>query len=291
MKETAYHQPPRRRRSVYVIPALFTTANIFAGFYAAIATLKGYQIVHEDWVAATRFFDNAAKAIGWAVLFDTLDGRIARMAKATSEFGLQLDSLADVISFGIAPALLAFAWGYGSAPPAYNPDFVGVAWAASFVFLMCGALRLARFNVQTDKKQFVGLPIPAAAGLLAAIVHFVPKPVLAVQGRAIEVFSQTIQVDSSFWSLALLALVFALALLMISTVRFTSFKTGFGPMSPRVTVLILSLLVCGIYFYSRWALLVIAIGYVSYGLTSKFFARLWRLHQHEHSLPEKELTP
>jgi CDP-diacylglycerol--serine O-phosphatidyltransferase len=296
---TGHNEPARPRRSAYIIPAVFTTANIFAGFYAAVMALKGYQVVHEDWMLAARFFDNAAKAIGWAVLFDALDGRIARMTKTTSEFGVELDSLADVISFGIAPALLAFAWGYGSAPPSYSPDFVEVAWAASFIFLTCGAYRLARFNVHArrpvldpkkDKKHFVGLPIPAAAALIAAIVHFVRKPVLATESRTVEMFGQTIQIDSSLWSLALLVLVFALALLMISTIRFTSFKSpGFGTMSRRWTVLLLSLLLWGIYFHSRWVLLIMAVTYVAHGLTARFFARLSRSPQPE-PVPETEMN-
>jgi CDP-diacylglycerol--serine O-phosphatidyltransferase len=284
---------PRRRRNL-IVPAVFTTANLFAGFYATVAALKGYQVVHTDWAEAARFFDNAAKAIGWAVLFDALDGRIARMTKGTSEFGVELDSLADVVSFGVAPAVLAYAWGYGSAPPAYSPQFTGLAWAVSFVFLMCGAFRLARFNVHArrpipeskkDRKQFVGLPIPAAAGLIAAIVHFVREPLLVAERRTIALVGQVVPVDRSVWSLGLLLLVFALALLMISTVRHASFKTiGFGRPSPRLTFLLLSLLVSGIYFYSQWVLLVLATGYASHGLLARLLGRLLRWHRKEHSL-------
>ncbi len=284
------------RRRIYIVPALFTTANLFAGFYAAVAALKGYQLVHTDWEAAARFFDNAAKAIGWAVLFDTLDGRIARMTGATSEFGLELDSLADVISFGIAPALLAYAWGYGSAPPAYDPRFAGLAWAVSFIFLMCGAFRLARFNVHTrrpipeskkERRQFVGLPIPAAAGLIAAIVHFVRTPLLATSSHDVSLSGLNIRIDSSFWSLMLLVLVFSLAMLMISTVRYAASKSvGASRMSPRLTFLLLSLLVCGIYFYSRWVLLVLATAYVSHGVVSRIIGRITRWHRREHSLHE-----
>jgi CDP-diacylglycerol--serine O-phosphatidyltransferase len=296
MEMSSFESPEQRRRRNYIVPALFTTANIFAGFYATIAALKGYQVVQADWASAARFFDNAAKAIGWAVLFDALDGRIARMAKATSEFGTELDSLADVISFGVAPAVLAYAWGYGSAPPAYSPHFAGLAWAVSFVYLMCGAFRLARFNVHArrpipeskkDRKQFVGMPIPAAAGLIAAIVHFVRAPLLASAHRSVEVFGGVVQWDSSVWSLALLALVFGLGLMMISTVRHTSFKTlGFGTMSPRLTFLLLSLLVCGVYFYSRWVLLALATAYASHGLLARITGRLHRWVRREHPLNE-----
>lgn len=283
---------PRRRN--LIVPALFTTANLFAGFYATVAALKGYQVIHTDWAEAARLFDNAAKAIGWAVLFDALDGRIARMTKGTSEFGIELDSLADVVSFGVAPAVLAYAWGYGSAPPAYSPQFTGLAWAVSFVFLLCGALRLARFNVHAhrpipeskkDRKQFVGMPIPAAAGLIAAIVHFVRQPVMAAKSRSVEFLGQVIQVDSSFWSLALLVLVFGLGLLMISTVRHTSFKTlGYGRLSRRWTYILLGLLVCGIYFYSRWMLLALASVYASHGVVARVMGRWLRWHRKEHSL-------
>ena len=286
---------PRRRRQL-IVPAVFTTANLFAGFYATVMALKGYQVVHTDWVEAARFFDNAAKAIGWAVLFDALDGRIARMTKGTSEFGIELDSLADVVSFGVAPAVLAYAWGYGSSPPAYSPQFTGLAWAVSFVFLMCGAFRLARFNVHArrpipeskkDRKQFVGMPIPAAAGLIAAIVHFVRTPLLASESWGVEFFGQVAQVDHSLWSLLLLVLVFALALLMISTVRHTSFKTiGFGRLSPRLTYLLLSLLLSGIYFYSLWVLLVLATVYASHGVVSRIAGRLLRWRRKEQPLHE-----
>ncbi|MBI3952280.1 MAG: CDP-alcohol phosphatidyltransferase family protein [Acidobacteria bacterium] len=288
--------PPVQRRRNLIVPALFTTANIFAGFYATMMALKGYQVVQTDWEAAARFFDSAAKAIGWAVLFDALDGRIARMTNGASEFGMELDSLADVISFGIAPAVLAFAWGYGSAPPAYNPHFTGLAWAVSFTYLMCGAFRLARFNVHArrpipdskkDRKQFVGLPIPAAAGLIAAIVHFVKKPILAAESRGLGLFGQIVQLDSSLWSLALLLLVFGLGLLMISTVRHTSFKTlGFSRLSPRLTFLLLSLTVCGIYWYSRWVLLSLAIAYASHGILSRVIGRLLRWYRKERPLRE-----
>lgn len=285
----------RQRRNL-IVPAVLTTANLFAGFYATVAALKGYQVVQSDWMEAARFFDHAAKAIGWAVLFDALDGRIARMTRGTSEFGLELDSLADVVSFGVAPAVLAYAWGYGSVPPAYSPQFVGLAWAVSFVFLMCGAFRLARFNVHArrsipetkrDRKHFVGLPIPAAAGLVAAIVHFVGEPLLVAQPHTVSLFGQVVVVDRSAWSCGLLLLVFALALLMISTVRYASFKTiGFGRLSPRLTFLLLSLLVSGIYFYSRWILLALAIAYVSHGLLARLLGRWLRWRRQEHSLRE-----
>src|SRR5687767_4702725 len=141
----------RFRKGVFVIPSLLTTANIFCGFYSVMESLAGARYLalvglssgsdHTGLAAiaaATEHFDRAAITIGFAALFDLLDGRVARMTDTTSEFGLELDSIADVVSFGIAPALLAFAWGYGEVPDLHN-----VGWAASFLFVICGALRLA----------------------------------------------------------------------------------------------------------------------------------------------------
>jgi CDP-diacylglycerol--serine O-phosphatidyltransferase len=179
----------RFRRGIAILPSLFTTGNLFLGFWAIVRTLHGQY--HE-----------AAPLIGWAILLDLLDGRIARMTGTASEFGGELDSLADVISFGVAPALLAYSWGFGSVPR--------VGWLAAFLFVVCGALRLARFNVQkhaVDGRYFVGLPIPAAAAQVAAWVHFHSQP---LAGRA--------------QSMPALALLVTLSFLMVSTFRYHSFK-------------------------------------------------------------------
>jgi CDP-diacylglycerol--serine O-phosphatidyltransferase len=148
------------RKAVYVIPSLLTTANIFCGFYSVMESLAGSRLLASAFdptgnllpiydsalPAAIEHFNRAAITIGFAALFDLLDGRVARMTNTTSEFGIELDSIADVVSFGIAPAVLAYAWGYGQVP-----DLQNVGWAASFLFLICGALRLARFNVQARR--------------------------------------------------------------------------------------------------------------------------------------------
>src|SRR6476646_9027514 len=184
--------PQRRglRKGLYLIPSAFTAANIGMGFFSVMASLRGFQLLGSspDLAAATAHFDSAAIAIGWALLFDMLDGRIARLAKTTTEIGIQLDSIADVVTFGIAPAVLAYVWGYG-ATLIEGSKLHRVAWFLSFLYLICGAFRLARFNVQSsrprilaegtpkvDKKSFVGLPIPVAGGLIAALVHFSPMP-------------------------------------------------------------------------------------------------------------------
>lgn len=272
--ERPEENPPRRgiRRGIYIIPSMFTIGNILCGFYAVMNSVKGYQALPDE---AGRLFDNAARAIGYAVLLDGLDGRIARMTKTTSEFGVELDSIADVITFGIAPAVMAYTWGYGS-----TPGVERLAWGISFFFLICGALRLARFNVMAraprfsvpgntpklDKRFFVGLPIPPAAGLLAAVIHFVPQPLSSYDTEQFRVYS---------W--ALLAGMALLAVLMVSRVRYTSFK-NVGPKSnkPFIILPLLSLLVAGIWFYSQWVLLVIAVAYVSHGPLLKVWGLLNR---------------
>src|SRR6202011_1786135 len=159
---------PKLRRGIFLLPSMFTVANLLCGYYAVVAS----------YVGGAEQFAHAAKAIGFAILFDSLDGRVARMTGTTSEFGVQFDSMADVVSFGVAPALLAYAWGVRSLP---NQDTLAVeqisqvGWICCLLFLICCAWRLARFNVQGmapgGSKNFVGLPTPAAAGVIAAFVH------------------------------------------------------------------------------------------------------------------------
>src|ERR1700732_1256158 len=161
------------RRGIFIIPSLFTVANLLCGYYASIASLIG----------GTENFDHAAKAIGLAILFDSLDGRVARMTGTNTEFGVQFDSLADVVSFGIAPAVMAYAWGVKSLPDQSSQRFelIGqLGWVFCLAFLICCAWRLARFNVQGmapgGSKNFVGMPTPAAAGVIAALVHGFKSP-------------------------------------------------------------------------------------------------------------------
>jgi CDP-diacylglycerol--serine O-phosphatidyltransferase len=205
----------RLRRGMYIVPSLFTSGNIAAGYFAITQSLQGS-------VQEPRHFNYAALAIGFAIPFDALDGRIARMTKTTSDFGKELDSMADVITFGVAPSLLAYTWGFQALPIAMDPvrrQHV-VEWGAfvCFLFLLCGAGRLARFNIGANllpknpgrpgRKYFVGMPIPAAAGVIAAVVHF---------------FSGT---PVPNWRVAVMwmVLVFIVGLLMVSTWRFWSGK-------------------------------------------------------------------
>src|SRR5215471_5439897 len=168
----------RQRKGMYLLPSLFTMANMAAGYYAILQII--HASINEPW-----HLDNAAKAIGFAVLFDGLDGRIARMTNTSSDFGKELDSLADAITFGVAPALLAWMWGFRLLPPVYDPGLhtrlLQFGATASFLFLIAGTARLARFNITSNpepsnpgrpgKKYFVGMPIPAGAGVIAAVVH------------------------------------------------------------------------------------------------------------------------
>ncbi len=172
----------RFRRGMYLLPSLFTAGNIGAGYFSITQTISalgsnGEAHTHLDW---------AAIAILLAIPFDALDGRIARMTNTASEFGKELDSLADVITFGVAPSLLAMIWGFHYLPESINPvlrqHLIQAGVFLCFLFLIGGASRLARFNIsqdaqprnpgRSDRKYFVGMPIPAAAGLLASTVHF-----------------------------------------------------------------------------------------------------------------------
>lgn len=182
----AVRQP---RRGVYLLPALFTLGNLLCGFFCIIEAARGH-------------FEHAALLVVAAGILDTLDGRIARMTGTASEFGVQLDSLADIVSFGLAPALLAYYW-------ALVP-FQRFGWLVAFLFVVCAATRLARFNIQTavvDKRFFVGLPSPAAAGLVATLV-----------------FAAGTQPESR-WTAGLFAVAVAsAAVLMVSRLRYRSFK-------------------------------------------------------------------
>ena len=266
------------KKGVYVVPSLFTAMNILAGFYSLMATMSGFRLMGlGDVAGATVRFDHAAMAVGLAFVCDTLDGRIARMTRSTTEIGIQLDSLADVVSFGLAPAMLVYAWGYGTA----LQEWVNVrqlAWFLSFMYVICGGFRLARFNVQAtrprplaegtpkvDKKSFVGLPIPVAGCLIAAIVHFAPTPIRYAPHR-FEVLA-----------IMMMVLVAFLSLLMVSTIRFTSFKSvGAGRrLSPRLVIFFIALAGL-IYLYSQWVLLTLVVGYVVHGLLSRGLTPLSR---------------
>jgi len=182
-------QVRRKGMYIYVLPNLVTTCNLFAGFFAIIHALREQYLV-------------AAYAIVVAAIFDQLDGRLARLTRSTSKFGAEYDSICDVVSFGVAPALLLFRW-------ALEP-FGRVGWVACFLFVACGALRLARFNVQAgvvEKNYFQGLPIPMAAGIVASSVLAFTDLGWESQGSRLLLFMSIL-----------------LALVMVSTFRYRSFK-------------------------------------------------------------------
>jgi CDP-diacylglycerol---serine O-phosphatidyltransferase len=235
------------RRGAYLLPSIFTVANLLCGYYAILATLEG----------SVADMDNASKAIGFAILFDSLDGRIARALGANSDFGREFDSLADVVSFGIAPAFLAYAWGVRNLPLSEAGQAVHIyqlGWLVSFFFVVCCAWRLARFNIQGmapgGSGFFVGMPTPAAAGMIAATVHFVTLPIVSVT-------------QSVLWLLMMVAL----GTLMSSTVRHYGFKNirWTRRQSSRALV-VMALLLGAIVFYSNITLMVIASAYCVHGV-------------------------
>jgi CDP-diacylglycerol--serine O-phosphatidyltransferase len=258
---------PRRRLSkgMYILPSLFTTGNMAAGFWAILQVMQAT-------VAEYKHLDYAAEAIGFAVLFDGLDGRIARMTGTSSEFGKEFDSLADVITFGVAPAMLAFTWGFHLMPSValtewfeWHIKLTQLGAIASFLFLMAGASRLARFNITSNpqpsnpgrpgKKYFVGMPIPAGAGVIAAVVHFEAGDPIA----------------SWYTALTWLAMVAAVGYLMVSTWRFYSFKDiDFRSRRPFRAIIFIGALLAGIWFFSRPMLFVVALLYMFSGV-------FWRL--------------
>ena len=232
-------QPPRKfRRGMYLLPSIFTVGNLFCGYACVVYATRG-ATGGLDFGAAN--LKVAAAYIGVAVLLDSIDGMIARLTGTSSAFGLQLDSLADVVSFGLAPAILAFSWGLS--------DFGREGWAAGFVFVTAAAMRLARFNIQSptqaDKRYFVGMPAPAAAGVIAATVFMWPSALMG-------------------WPQAFgLAVVLVPAALMVSTIRFRSFKTiNFGWAPSYVGPLMFALLLTAIVLKPEYTLLALAYGYL-----------------------------
>src|SRR6202049_2985710 len=269
----------RPRRAAYALPTLFTAGNIFLGFYALMEVFQGAMQVAQDVAGANVRFEAASIAIAVAVFLDGLDGRIARMTNTVSDFGRELDSLADVIAFGIAPAALAFAWGLrfvDLSPGTVGHEYIQRAgYFLSFIYLLCGAARLARFNIQKnpvptnpgrpDRKYFVGLPIPAATVAWVSIVY-------ASDGESLH-----------WWvfSVAWLALWGLLSFLMVSTWRYPSFKdlSLTQPRSP-LTVVVLGSLIYLIWNFSQPVLLGMTVCYVGSGILIRVGGALRRRFKH-----------
>jgi CDP-diacylglycerol--serine O-phosphatidyltransferase len=215
---------------VYLLPSLFTMGNMFCGYACVVYAMRGE-------------YETAAPFIGFAFALDMLDGRIARLMGAESEFGVQFDSLADVISFGIAPAVLSFAWGLNS--------LGRLGWAAGFMFVACAAMRLARFNIQgmsgSDKRYFVGMPSPAAAAVPAATVYAYPWGLFDYRE-----------------ALPALAMVLVPAILMVSTIRFRSFKTlDLRARQPYTVLIFIAAGIVAVATHPRFVLVVMAYSYLA----------------------------
>jgi len=234
---------PRRRfrRGVYLLPSMFTMGNMFCGYACVVYAMRGE-------------YETAAPFIGFAFALDMLDGRIARLTGSESEFGLQFDSLADVISFGIAPAVLSFAWGLSA--------LGRLGWAAGFMFVACAAMRLARFNIQgmsaSDKRYFVGMPSPAAAAVPAATVYAYPWGLYDYRE-----------------ALPALAMVLVPAILMVSTIRFRSFKTfDLRARQPYTVLIFIAAGIVAVATHPRFVLVAMAYSYLASAFVGMAISRI-----------------
>lgn len=261
---------PRIRTGLSLVPSLFTIGNMFAGYYSIASTLSGN-------------YDYAAIAIGVGAVLDMLDGRIARMTGTVSEFGMHLDSLADVLTFGVAPSILALNWGVislGEVRADIFQDVYKLGWLVTFGFLIAGTLRLARFNVMAlkpgdnaaSKRHFAGLPIPAAAVVIAAIVHFYKTPI-AQAGPTL------------LWCL----LIATLSFLMISTIRYPSFKdVDLKKPLPRTALFGGAMVIGLIAFYSEETLLIMATVYMCSGPVSRIVQLVRSRRQYGAAIPSRQ---
>ena len=235
-------RPERFRRGIYLVPSLFTLANLFCGYGCVVYATRGD-------------FDTAALLIGIAMVVDLLDGLIARLTNSQSAFGAELDSLADVVSFGLAPAILAFTWGLW--------PLGRIGWAAGFVYVTAAALRLARFNIQAtagDKRYFAGMPSPAAASVIASTVYLWPWGLQDPRAAA-----------------PALAVVLVPAFLMVSTIRFRSIKAiDVGWRRSYFALFLGAIVIALIASHPRIALVVMSYTYTLWGVTNVILARVRR---------------
>lgn len=260
-----YSNPARARRrpgkGLYLLPSMFTAGNMAAGYFAIAQAIQGTA-------GDSSHFDFAAKAIGFAIVFDFFDGGIARLTNTASDFGKELDSLADVIAFGVAPAVLALMWGFRMLPQDIGHDLrlrvLQLGAVATFVFLLAGASRLARFNIQANpqpsnpgrpgRKYFVGMPIPAGAGSVAAVVHL-------VHGYPLQIWWLSIG-----WAVYM----FAIAFLMVSTWRFFSLK-GINFRQPQNFrwIIVMGGVVLLVLYSSEYVLFALALVYILSGVLAR----------------------
>lgn len=258
---------------IYFLPNLMTAGNLFCGFVAVIKCIQArlmtdvgeYAAAHAG-LTALELYTEAVWCILLAVVFDSLDGRLARLGGRTSLFGAEFDSLADVVSFGVAPALMVFF--LILAPRGEYQWFRELGWFIAFIYLLCGAVRLARFNVITNpllhraeaesNKDFVGLPIPAAAGTVASLVLLLIA--LAERER-----------DLRQWSLGLPFLLMLVSFLMVSTIRYPSFKELNWETKARLRNFVLALVgICLVIALQKIAFFFLFLGYIAYGLFAHY---------------------
>ena len=246
----------RFRRGVYLLPSLFTMGNMFCGYACIVYAMRGE-------------LETAAPFIGFAIVLDMLDGRIARLTGTASDFGVQLDSMADVISFGVAPAILSFQWGLSP---------IGrIGWLAGFMFVTAAAMRLARFNLQSagdgDKRYFVGMPSPAAAAVPAATVYAYPM--------GFQDYREALPV---------LAMVLVPAVLMVSTIRFRSFKTiDLQTRRPYTVLIFIAAGIVLIATHPKFVLVFLAYSYLASGFIGMAITRF--RHRGEQAPPADSTGP
>ncbi len=279
----------RPRKAAYVLPTLFTAGNILLGYISILRCFEGAMLAATGAAGAAQYFTQAAQAIIAAVVLDGLDGRIARMTNTTSAFGREMDSLADVISFGLAPAVLAFAWGVQFIDSTIGEKMRGQMFNAgyliAFLFLLCGACRLARFNVQVnpipknpgrpDRKYFVGLPIPAGAAMVCAVVWSCDSEPLR------------------WWplSVAWLALLALLGFLMVSTWRYYSFKgISFSKAYSPLIIILVACFIWGVVNYAQLLLLALSTAYVASGILIRIGGVVRRRLKHAPPAPEIKIA-
>jgi CDP-diacylglycerol--serine O-phosphatidyltransferase len=241
-------------RGIYLLPSLFTAGTLVCGYIALLSTLRGD-------------FDYAAKAIGYAIVFDALDGRIARLTNSSSDFGREFDSLADVIGFGVAPAFLAFAWGVRPIEEIAGTQLVQhlreAGWVITFGFVICGAARLARFNIHSvrpaeDRRYFAGLPIPGGAAVIASVVHWAKYPV-----------------NDWIYGVIWMIVVGLISFFMVSRMRYPTFKTvDLRRRRSYMGIILIGIAVYAIWAYSEYALLVIAVVYALYGPAARLALKI-----------------
>ena len=240
MKKISFMKKKQLKKSAFLLPSLLTIGRMYCAFSSIASSVEGKLSI-------------AAMFIGFSVVLDGLDGRIARLINAHTEIGLQLDSLSDMIAFGVAPSLLIYYWAFH---PYYGGYYSKAGFMAAFLFLTCSSLRLAKFNIQSllsDKRFFSGLPTPAAAGMIASLVYYYPVPLKA-----------------SSASLIAISLLVILSYLMVSKIKYYSFKTiNFHHQKSYLYIIALAIIIALIAAFAQIALISFATLYALSGIIMK----------------------